>query len=988
MWPTRILFIVCAQLAFAVTAQADDSLRVHGKPKVIHYTKSQINSNSQFWTMCQDADGILYFGNNDGVVIFDGERWQKVRLPNSSSARALAIGSGGVVYVGGYNEFGTITRDSFGKYSYQSLNNRLRSEDRNFENVWQIHELHGTMVFRTHRFLIALTEQKAITLPAVDRFDYSNIVHDQLFAKDGDVLKRIDLTSLNVISSGLTFNGETLGSVLPGFGKYDYIIITKKGTVFKVDSSLATASVLTRLIQQPSNNLAISALKGSNGKYYVGTLSTQMLSFYNTRSGIVIDKNFPTLQDNTVLNLFEGKEGNIWALLNDGLDCIEVSSPMSALFEDASVYDVILKNNKLFIATNLGVFQSSTIDGDNSPDIRNIIGLEGQAWTLHDFEGQLLCSHDQGLFQISGNKILPILKGVGIWKTLPVTGKPGYYLACAYEGIYLVTFDRVKGFQAQHRLEGFNESSRDILQGNEPGVFWICHGYKGVFKIKIEDTFHRVVGVEHFRDKNGIPSPFNINVFRWKNEPVFTTNNGIFTFDSKNKRFIPHTFLSRLFGTDLNVRKLIQHGDKTWFIHDDEAGYFLTNETNPVLHKGMFRELKGTFNSSLECIYPINATQVMMGSNMGLHYFDLSTSVPDYPVKTIISNVTYKEGKDDVTGSLAQNREQPFQFAHAISTITFYFSAPAVQQKTNVQYSCMLEGVDEEWSAWQESPMKAYSILRPGKYAFHVKAQTRGGEQADEAIYYFEILPVWYQTQLAILGYVLFAAGIIVLMVFWVRRKIHRAEQKTRDEEQQKRNVLELIIERIKLERENTEIKKDKGQLEQDILHKSKELANHTNILIRKRELLGDLQEELKSLMDMVKNDPSRQKIRELIRRINIDQKDEEHIRVFESNFEKVHYEFFEELKAFFPDLTPKELQLCAFVKMNLGNKEIALIQNITVRGVETARYRIRKKLNLKPEEDLVAFFQKLHTTHQAALDQGKVGDLSQDNSKESTASS
>jgi DNA-binding CsgD family transcriptional regulator len=675
-----------------------------------------------------------------------------------------------------------------------------------------------------------------------------------------------------------------------------------------------------------------------------------------------------------VLNLFEGKEGNVWALLNDGLDCVEVSSPMSALFEDASVYDVLIKDNTLLIATNLGVFRSSNPDGNNSqglgtsnPNIHNIIGLEGQAWTLHHFEGQVLCSHDQGLYQISGDKIIPILKGVGIWKVIPVSGKPGYYLACAYEGIYLLTFDHASGFKIQHRLEGFNESSRDILQANEPGVFWICHGYKGVFRIKIEETFHRVVGLEHFKDKNGIPSPFNINVFRWNNEPVFTTNNGIFVFDATNKRFIPHTFLTGLFGTELNVRKLIQRDDKTWFIHDDEAGYFLNDEADAVLHKGIFRELKGTFNTSLECIYPINATQVLMGSNLGLHYFNLSSAVPDYHVSTVISNVIYKEGKDDITGSLSQDREHPFQFPHTISTITFHFSAPAVQQKTNVQYNYMLEGIDQDWSGWQESPMKEYSILRPGKYAFHVKAETRGGEQAEEAIYHFEILPVWYQTGLAMFGYFLLSLGAIVLIVFWVRRKIHRAQEKTRNEEQQKRNVLELIIERIKLERENTAIKKDKGQLEQDILHKSKELANHTNILIKKRELLGDLQEELKSLMEIVKNDPSRQKVRELIRRINIDQKDEEHIRVFESNFEKVHFEFFEELKAFFPDLTPKELQLCAFIKMNLGNKEIALIQNITVRGVETARYRIRKKLNLKPEEDLVDFFLKLHSAHQAA---------------------
>jgi DNA-binding CsgD family transcriptional regulator len=77
-----------------------------------------------------------------------------------------------------------------------------------------------------------------------------------------------------------------------------------------------------------------------------------------------------------------------------------------------------------------------------------------------------------------------------------------------------------------------------------------------------------------------------------------------------------------------------------------------------------------------------------------------------------------------------------------------------------------------------------------------------------------------------------------------------------------------------------------------------------------------------------------------------------------------VHHEFFTELKAFFPDLTQKELRLCAFVRMNLTNKEIASILNISVRGVETARYRLRKRLSLNHEEDMAEFLEKLYSSN------------------------
>src|SRR5690606_37529537 len=115
------------------------------------------------------------------------------------------------------------------------------------------------------------------------------------------------------------------------------------------------------------------------------------------------------------------------------------------------------------------------------------------------------------------------------------------------EGLYLMVYDPKTGFQIRHKLEGFQESSRDILQSDEPGIFWVCHGYKGVFRIKIDEAYRRVVSLEHFKEQNGLPSPFNINVFRWNKEIVFTTNAGLFQYNEQDNKFYPHTFLSGLF---------------------------------------------------------------------------------------------------------------------------------------------------------------------------------------------------------------------------------------------------------------------------------------------------------------------------------------------------------------------------------------------------------------------------------------------------------
>ncbi len=129
-------------------------------------------------------------------------------------------------------------------------------------------------------------------------------------------------------------------------------------------------------------------------------------------------------------------------------------------------------------------------------------------------------------------------------------------------------------------------------------------------------------------------------------------------------------------------------------------------------------------------------------------------------------------------------------------------------------------------------------------------------------------------------------------------------------------------------------------------------------LLIKKKDIFNELTTDLKELKDYVKNDDSRKKLLQIFQKLNQHKIGEEYLEVFDVNFEKVHHNFFEELKKLNPSLTKRELRLCAFVKMNLTNKEISPLLNISLRGVENARYRIRKKLEVAHEDNFVAFLE------------------------------
>ncbi|RED99812.1 triple tyrosine motif-containing protein [Marinoscillum furvescens] len=929
---------------------------IKGTPRIIHYTKNEFQADPQIWSMAQDDSGVLYFGNNDGTLIYDGAQWQKIALPNNSSVRSICYSSEGKLYVGGFNDFGIIAKDEFGDYHYHSLLDKLPPAERTLENIWAIHEVQGHIVMRSLSKLIAIKDDKVFTIPAFGYY-YSNVVNDQLLLANPSGLQLLDLNSLEfeVLTVSETYSQQTIASVLPGAAADELYLFTKPGGIYAYQNG--KCALIRNCFAPGESNQILSAIKSIGGNYYLGTLSTQLMVLNEQAENLSLSAALTRLQNNTVLNLFESAEGNIWALLNNGIDCINISSPVSVLFENASVYDVLIRGGKIYAATNQGVFVSERIVHNphfSSLAFEKIPGLEGQAWKLDVVGENILCSHDAGVYVINeADQAKKLTGSQGTWKILKVDGYENTYFLCTYIGLTLLTYESGK-YIIHGPVEGLVESTRDIIQGNQPGEFWICHGYKGVFRVRLSKNLKQTVAIEHFRE-SGLPSPLSVNTFRYDGQIVFTTNEGIFTFDEKANRFVPHEELNKRFGTDKNVRKLLEEGNLTWFVHDDEAGYFLKDQEG--LNKDLFLELKGTFNRSMECILPVNDNNVLLGATNGLYAYDLSFEQQKPTGEVLLTQVAFWNTGEKEKLSLLDPRPK---LPHHASNITFCFAAPKLKDQTKVQYSYLLKGMDKAWSAWTPKPSKEYTTLPPGNYTFQVKARSIIGESTSQSSYDFVIIPVWYQTKGAYLIYLIIIVCGAYASRKLIKRKIFKEKEKTRSEEQEKQSILEMELEQMRLEREKERIERDKKQLEEDVIFKSKELANYTMLLVRKRELLTELREDLKELKEVAKNEKSRNRLRQLIRKIGINLNDEEHIQVFEANFERVHHEFFKELKMHFPDLTLKELRLCALVKMNLSNKEIAPILNISVRGVETARYRLRKRLSLDHEENMVEFLEKL----------------------------
>lgn len=137
--------------------------------------------------------------------------------------------------------------------------------------------------------------------------------------------------------------------------------------------------------------------------------------------------------------------------------------------------------------------------------------------------------------------------------------------------------------------------------------------------------------------------------------------------------------------------------------------------------------------------------------------------------------------------------------------------------------------------------------------------------------------------------------------------------------------------------------------------------------LVHKNDILQDIDAQLDTLSESVRREESKAHITKAINGIRHSLhetlNDDGNWNKFEENFNLVYDNFMVKLRERYPNLNKTDLKLCAYLRMDLSSKEMASLLNISVRSIETARYRLRKKLNLEAGENLTRFIQELGST-------------------------
>jgi DNA-binding CsgD family transcriptional regulator len=292
------------------------------------------------------------------------------------------------------------------------------------------------------------------------------------------------------------------------------------------------------------------------------------------------------------------------------------------------------------------------------------------------------------------------------------------------------------------------------------------------------------------------------------------------------------------------------------------------------------------------------------------------------------------------------------------SNIEISYSALNFISATRNRYAYKLEGFDADWIDAGTRKMAYYTNIPSGKYIFRVKGSNNDGVWNDEgAAIAITVQPPFWATWWAYSFYTIVLLCIFAWIILYFRKKERRKNDIRFKKELDVKEKFHRK-ETEKIEQEIVQLKNDRLELE--IKHKSQELANITMNLVRKNEMLLEMRDELDKLIPNLKQTDETNKLQRQIvilnNKINDNIKNDDNLKKFEEHFDVVHDKFIKRLTEKHPEFSATERKMCVFIKMGLSSKEIAPLMNLTVRGAETIRYKLRKKFELSRKDSLTAF--------------------------------
>lgn len=892
----------------------------------------EYGAGNQNWMITQGKNNEIYVANNEGLLTFDAERW--TLYPTNSIVRSVAFFDG-VLFTGSYMDFGYWTQETNGELTYHSLvveHDIKMIED---EQFWNIFRIQDNLVFQSLNRIIFLNrtsnELKFITpeKPILKSF----VVADRLYLQlEGDGIFQYASTGISYVFGRSEFQDTEVIEIFP-LSDGLRVLTSSKGFFSYRNNRLRPWPILHPNLQ---NELVYSGLRSRKGDYVIGTV-TDGLYVVSENGRTSKHFNFEKgLLNNTILSIFEDKDSNFWLGLDNGINCMLTNSPLQVYYDSkgqlGTVYASKRFQDKLYVASNRGLFFRSFDNPDEK--FKSIPGLSGQNWNLEIVNDVLFVGHDRGTFIVNGETAIRIGSYIGAWVHRNVNRNT--ILVGAYDGLHVL--NRINGvWKYAYKISGFDISSRHMEIINEREIL-ISHEYKGVYHLTLSEdrtVAEKVELLDIRRGRHASLAKLDQTIF-------YLSPDGMFRFDQQAEDFLPLAISSKMFANDsyLTGKMIVDQQNQIWTFFENNIALLERNifDSSFSVQKIPLHSNFRKTNLGFENIGDLNNGSYIIGTINGF----MTLSLNQYVTPSSSLFFSQISAYDLTQKEINLPFDKQVKLPSAKNNIRFSFSVPYYSKLNSIQYQWFLENYHKDWVSLKDQSSVEFKNLDFGDYTFYVRAQSGQQQVGDVLSYSFAIDYPWYISIWAILIYILLLF-LLSLLVNNLYTSYYKKQQLKYIEETKKELALkELSNTKILVEAKNE-------QLNQRIESKNRELAISTMSMIKKNTLLGSIKDELIHVNEL-------SEVKKVIRNIDKNINDNEDWTYFEEAFNNADKDFLKKIKELHPKLTPNDLRLCAYLRLNLSSKEIASLLNISPKSVEIKRYRLRKRMNLEHKTNLIGY--------------------------------
>ena len=905
-------------------------------PIVHNFSKNEYKGAGKNWQISQSPYGNLFFANDAGILEFDGKEWNLTSPANRTSVRSIYYDDEqNRLYFGAINEFAYFDYNNPQKASYISLLDKLGTEA---NDIWAIHKIGDALYLRENNRIYILREENSQSIVFNNKVSVSTIIDEDLyiFVNGNGVFVSHQGGSFSPLKGTEILKDKNICAILKtAADELEFVSATKGLYTFRDGQLSHQKNSLSKELEA-----AIAYCAGANEEFIAyGSVNNGVFILDRKKGDIMHLNRSCGLQNNTVLSLYFDNQNNLWLGLDKGIDLVQLSSAeYTLLASDNSIgsgYSSEIFNDRLYLGTNQGLY---TLKGDTVEEVKE---MKGQMWYLKKHDGQLFCCADRGLGIISENGSFRFIPLNGVWKILPLKSQKDYLLACSYDRLFLLK-KQMGRWDFYKWVEGFEESSK-MFEEAEDGSIWFSHWIKGLFRLKIDYDEGKIISQQFLSKGNSFPYDWGNTPIPFDGKIIFSTAAGFYSFDDYEGKAQAIDSLNAMFcskPTSASVYRC-RNGDL----------YFSSSNIQAIKSAGRdldslsLARLASKRIQGFEDIRELGDALILVNTEDGFSLINRSNiqkNSKNFQNSLYIKEISVSKSDRD---SVIFYSKRPYAYPKLVvpykdNSLKFKMALPIYGSQSNERFSFHLHGYEKGWSKFQESGTKEYTRIPPGEYIFQVKAKIPTSSETLLDQIEIRVLKPFYRQWWAILLYIIVAAAILSGIGIYYKGKVE-AKALTLQKEKENQHKEQMMQREIKM--------------------KADELASSTMDLVRKNEILQQIDEDLQKAVDYVVED--RNKSLKIIAKVRGNIKDnishDNSWKKFEQNFDQVYVDFLKRLEEAFPQLTTTDKKICAYLKMGLSSKEIAPLLNITVRSVEMNRYRVRKKLGLGREDNLTTYLDK-----------------------------